>query len=79
LLQLWNFVAVFLFAGAGVKTIVTWYYGKAQLIQLNRENYAMSYAAGLGLGALCLTLSVIYAIDFCVSLNARKRLRREPY
>ena len=59
-----------LFAGAGVKSLIVWTAAKSKDDFSGTDDYYTNYSAGLALGALCICLSLTYAMDFGISWTA---------
>ncbi|TRY67787.1 hypothetical protein TCAL_02928 [Tigriopus californicus] len=75
----WNFLATCMFMGVGVKTLIVWAKAKSEDTQITSDSYYATYGAGLALGSLCVIASIVYSIDFCISVSARNKLRADDY
>lgn len=68
-----------MFMGVGVKTLIVWAKAKSADTEITSDSYYSTYGAGLALGSLCVVASIVYSIDFCISVSARKKVRAEDY
>merc|ERR1712062_367784 len=77
----WNFIGAIMFIASGACAIITW--NSQERIKtsgasnLTEAEYSRNLDAGLGMGAMCIILGLMYAVDFIVSFVQRKRILRD--
>lgn len=74
--KLWNFLAVPLFLGLGIKTLMVWDEAKKSDDFRKTEDYATTYSAGIALGALSICIAIVYFCDFILSYRTKSRMQR---
>merc|ERR1711988_1375070 len=77
----WNLVGTFMFMVTGVCAIMTW--SKEERIKtsgatsLSETEYNRNVDGGLAMGAMCIIIALIYAVDTLWSFIVRKRILRD--